>query len=51
MARPTYHESAIIEVRQLTKSYGAVRAVGGVDLRIARGEVFAMLGPNGAGGA
>ena len=49
MARPTYDESAIIEVRQLTKSYGAVRAVGGVDLRIARGEVFAMLGPNGAG--
>ena len=49
MARPTYDESAIIEVRQLTKSYGEVRAVGGVDLRIARGEVFAMLGPNGAG--
>jgi ABC-2 type transport system ATP-binding protein len=49
MARPTYDESAIIEVRQLTKSYGAVRAVGGVDLRIARGEVFAMRGPNGAG--
>src|SRR5665647_2695469 len=49
MARPTYDESTIIEVRQLTKSYGEVRAVGGVDLRIARGEVFAMLGPNGAG--
>ena len=49
MARPTYDESAIIEVRQLTKSYGDVRAVGGVDLRIGRGEVFAMLGPNGAG--
>jgi ABC-2 type transport system ATP-binding protein len=49
MARPTYDESAIIEVRQLTKSYGEVQAVGGVDLRIARGEVFAMLGPNGAG--
>jgi ABC-2 type transport system ATP-binding protein len=49
MARPTYDESAIIEVRQLTKSYGQVRAVAGVDLQIARGEVFAMLGPNGAG--
>src|SRR5664279_4592150 len=49
MARPTYDESAIIEVRQLTKSYGRVRAVAGVDLQIARGEVFAMLGPNGAG--
>ena len=49
MERPTYDESAIIEVRGLTKSYGKVRAIGGVDLRIGRGEVFAMLGPNGAG--
>jgi ABC-2 type transport system ATP-binding protein len=49
MARHTYDESAIIEVRALTKSYGEVRAVRGVDLRIGRGEVFAMLGPNGAG--
>jgi ABC-2 type transport system ATP-binding protein len=49
MGRPTYDESAIIEVRGLTKSYGEVRAVAGVDLRIGRGEVFAMLGPNGAG--
>lgn len=40
MAELTYDESAIIEVRRLTKSYGAVRAVGDVDLRIARREVF-----------
>src|ERR1035437_8110039 len=49
MARPSYDESAIIDVRGLTKSYGQVQAVRGVDLRIGRGEVFAMLGPNGAG--
>jgi ABC-2 type transport system ATP-binding protein len=49
MARPTYDESAIIEVSGLTKSYGEVQAVAGVDLRIGRGEVFAVLGPNGAG--
>jgi ABC-2 type transport system ATP-binding protein len=49
MARSSYDESAIIDVRGLTKSYGQVRAVRGVDLRIGRGEVFAMLGPNGAG--
>ncbi len=49
MAGSSYDESAIIDVRGLTKSYGDVRAVAGVDLRIGRGEVFALLGPNGAG--
>jgi len=33
----------------LTKSYGAVRALRGVDLEVKRGEVFGFLGPNGAG--
>lgn len=49
MAGPTSDTSAVIQVRGLTKSYGDVRAVAGIDLRIARGEVFALLGPNGAG--
>lgn len=49
MTGPEYDESAIIDVRALTKSYGKVQAVAGVDLRIGRGEIFAMLGPNGAG--
>ncbi|HWB72069.1 MAG TPA: ABC transporter ATP-binding protein [Egibacteraceae bacterium] len=38
-----------IQVRNLTKHYGAVEAVRGVDLTVAEGEVFALLGPNGAG--
>src|SRR6266511_214676 len=42
-------ESNAVQVKGLTKSYGAVRAVRGIDFRIARGEVFALLGPNGAG--
>ncbi len=40
---------AAIEVRGLRKAYGVVEAVRGIDLRVARGEVFALLGPNGAG--
>lgn len=40
---------AAISVRNLTKSYGAHRAVDGLDLDVQAGEVFALLGPNGAG--
>ena len=38
-----------IEVRGLTKRYGEIVAVDGVDLTIERGDVFGYLGPNGAG--
>jgi ABC-2 type transport system ATP-binding protein len=40
---------AAVEARDLVKHYGDVEAVRGVDLRVARGEVFGFLGPNGAG--
>jgi ABC-2 type transport system ATP-binding protein len=33
----------------LTKSYGRVRALDGVDLRMPAGSIFGFLGPNGAG--
>ena len=39
----------IIEVRALHKSYGAVKAVRGIDFYVERGKLFAFLGPNGAG--
>jgi ABC-2 type transport system ATP-binding protein len=38
-----------IEATGLEKSYGAVKVLGGVDLRVAKGSVFSLLGPNGAG--
>src|SRR5947208_12334010 len=41
--------SPAITVRGLTKTFGEVRAVRGVDFEVARGEVFGFLGPNGAG--
>ncbi|MBD7919632.1 ABC transporter ATP-binding protein [Cellulomonas sp. Sa3CUA2] len=38
-----------VEVRALTKSFGAVRALDGLDLTVAPGEVHGFLGPNGSG--
>ncbi|MBA3825269.1 MAG: ABC transporter ATP-binding protein [Ktedonobacterales bacterium] len=39
----------VIQLRDVTKSYGTVQAVKGIDLAIRRGEIVALLGPNGAG--
>jgi ABC-2 type transport system ATP-binding protein len=41
--------TAAISVRGLTKHYGDVEAVRGIDFDVAPGEVFGFLGPNGAG--
>jgi ABC-2 type transport system ATP-binding protein len=40
---------AIVQVEDLAKHYGDVRALDGVSLRAAAGEVFGLLGHNGAG--
>jgi ABC-2 type transport system ATP-binding protein len=40
---------AAIEAYGLTKTYGEVVAVEGLDLIVRRGEIFGFLGPNGAG--
>jgi ABC-type branched-subunit amino acid transport system ATPase component len=42
-------ENAMLDVRDLSVSYGAVNAVRGASLRVARGEVVALIGANGAG--
>jgi branched-chain amino acid transport system ATP-binding protein len=39
----------MLQVRGLEISYGAVRAVQGIDFEVGAGEVLALLGPNGAG--
>ena len=41
--------TAVVEMHAVTKRYGGVEAVRGIDLTIQPGEVVAMLGPNGAG--
>jgi len=42
-------ESPAIRLQAVAKSYGALRALDGVTLRVERGEFFGLLGPNGAG--
>lgn len=39
----------VIEVENLTKSYGSNNVLKGIDLKVARGTMLALLGPNGAG--
>lgn len=41
--------SALLRLEGLTVDYGPVRAVHGLDLTVAAGELVALLGPNGAG--
>jgi len=41
--------SQAIEVTRLTKKYGEIDAVRGIDFEVAAGETFGFLGPNGAG--
>ena len=38
-----------VEIEGLTKDYGSVKALRGVNLQVKRGEIFGFLGPNGAG--
>jgi branched-chain amino acid transport system ATP-binding protein len=41
--------SALLEVSHLTRSFGAVRAVGDVSFTVPQGELLGLIGPNGAG--
>ena len=43
------NEDLVISVRDLSKSYGEVKAVDGLSFDVRRNEIFGMLGPNGAG--
>ncbi len=42
-------DGALLRTRQLTKVFGGLRAVDGVDFAIEPGELRAVIGPNGAG--
>lgn len=41
--------TTIIEIQDLHKSYGSIKAVDGISFEVQEGEIFGMVGPNGAG--
>ena len=42
-------DSYAVNVDDVSKSFGAYRALNGVSLRVRQGEIYGLLGPNGAG--
>ena len=48
-SREPNSSATALEVEKLTKRYGGLMAIDGVDLRVAPGEVLGIIGPNGAG--
>src|ERR1700741_3591655 len=45
----TAQDDAAIRVAGLKKNYGSVEAVRGIDLTVHNGEIFGLIGPDGAG--
>jgi ABC-type branched-subunit amino acid transport system ATPase component len=39
----------VLELKALSKNFGGVRAVDGIDLAVRPGEIFGLIGPNGSG--
>jgi branched-chain amino acid transport system ATP-binding protein len=39
----------ILDIQQLTKSFGGVQALNGLDFHVDKGEIVSVIGPNGAG--
>jgi ABC-2 type transport system ATP-binding protein len=38
-----------VEVKELVKNYGNFRAIKGISFEVNDGEIFGLIGPNGAG--
>ena len=48
MSTPSSAESALL-LQGVSKNYGPMRALNGLDLNVPRGSIFGLVGPNGAG--
>jgi ABC-type multidrug transport system ATPase subunit len=41
--------AGVIDIRAVSKSFGSLKALDSVSLRVRQGEILGLLGPNGAG--
>ena len=48
-AQPDRRAASSCEVRGVTKRFGGLQALGGVDLDVREGEILGLVGPNGSG--
>jgi ABC-2 type transport system ATP-binding protein len=39
----------VIQIDNISKAFGSLKAVNGLSFEVYRGEIFGLLGPNGAG--
>jgi ABC-2 type transport system ATP-binding protein len=39
----------VLQIKNLSKNYGSIRAVDNVSFEVKKGEVYGLLGPNGSG--
>jgi branched-chain amino acid transport system ATP-binding protein/branched-chain amino acid transport system permease protein len=46
---PKSLEGTVLDVKDVSKHFGGIRAVTGANLRVSAGEIHALIGPNGAG--
>src|SRR2546428_13722438 len=49
LRRKQMSETYAVNMDNVSKSFGAFKALNGVTLRVRRGEIYGLLGPNGAG--
>ena len=39
----------MLDIKEISKSYGSIKALNNISLKISKGDIFGLLGPNGAG--